>query len=55
MLSGILPTRLKYAIVKPLLKKGDKENLANYRPISVLPSFLKVFGKNYILQTSETY
>jgi Notch-like protein len=43
MLSGTLPTRLKYATVKPLLKKGDKENLANYRPISLLTSFSKVF------------
>jgi hypothetical protein len=29
MLSGTFSTRLKYAIVKPLLKKGDKENVAN--------------------------
>ena len=41
MLSGTFPTRLKYAIVKPLLKKGDKENEANYRPISLLASFSK--------------
>jgi len=38
-----LPTRLKYAIVKALLKKGDKENVANYRTISLLTSFSKVF------------
>jgi len=36
MLSGTFPTRLKYTIVKPLLKKGDMENIANYRPISLL-------------------
>jgi len=45
MLSGTFPTRLKYAIVKPLLKKGDKENVANYRPISLLISFSKVFER----------
>ena len=45
MLSGTFPTRLKYAIVKPLLKKGDKENIANYRPISSLTSFSKVFER----------
>jgi len=45
MLSGTLPTRLKYATVKPLLKKGGRENVANYRPISLLTSFSKVFEK----------
>jgi len=45
MLSGTFPTRLKYAIVKPLLKKEDKENVANYRPISLLTSFSKVLEK----------
>jgi hypothetical protein len=34
-----------YAIVKPLLKKGDRENVANYGPISLLTSFSKVFEK----------
>jgi len=42
MLPGTFPTRLKYAIVKPLLKKEDKKNTANYRPISLLTSFSKV-------------
>jgi hypothetical protein len=45
MLSGAFPTVLKYAIVKPLLKKEDKENIANYRPISLLTSFSKVFER----------
>jgi len=45
MLSGTFPTRLKYAIVKPILKKGNKENVTNYRPISLLTSFSKVFEK----------
>jgi hypothetical protein len=45
MLSGIFPARLKYATVKPLLKKGNKENVANYRPISLLTSFPNVFER----------
>jgi hypothetical protein len=45
ILSGTFPTRLKYAVVKPLLKKGDRKNVANYRPISLLTSFSKVFEK----------
>jgi len=44
-LSGTFPTRLKYAVIKPLLKKGDKDNIANYRPISLLTSFSKVFER----------
>jgi fructose-1,6-bisphosphatase/inositol monophosphatase family enzyme len=44
-MSGIFPTHLKYSIVKPLFKKGDKEDMTNYRPISLLTSFSKVFEK----------
>jgi hypothetical protein len=36
---------LKYSIVKPLFKKGDRENMANYRPISLLTPLSKVFEK----------
>jgi hypothetical protein len=36
---------MKYSIVKPLFKKGDKSNLSNYRPISMLTSFSKIFEK----------
>jgi hypothetical protein len=43
--SGIFPTPLKYSIVKPVFKKGNKENMANYRPISLLTSFSKVFER----------
>ena len=36
---------LKKALVTPIPKEGDKCNLNNYRPISVLPVFSKVFEK----------
>jgi hypothetical protein len=45
MISGILPIRLKYATIKPIFKNGDKKNVANYRPISILPSFSKILEK----------
>jgi len=56
VLYGTFPTRLKYATVNPLLKKGDKENVANYIPISLLTLFSKVFYKLYdrLLKLIET-
>jgi hypothetical protein len=42
MISGIFPTRLKYPTIKPIFKNRDKKNVANYRPISILPSFSKI-------------
>jgi hypothetical protein len=45
MISGIFPTRLKYATIKPIFKNGDKINVANCRPISILPSFSKILEK----------
>ena len=42
---GVFPDRLKYALVKPVHKKGSKQDLSNYRPISLLPVFSKVLEK----------
>jgi hypothetical protein len=58
ILSGIFPDRMKFSIVTPIYKKGDKTNPTNYRPISLLTSFSKVFKKAlYIRLTDqlETY
>jgi hypothetical protein len=43
--SSIFPTRLNFSVVKPAFKNGDKFNISNYRPISLLTAFSKVFEK----------
>ena len=40
---GAVPSELKLAKVIPLYKSGDKDSVANYRPISLLTSFSKIF------------
>lgn len=40
---GIFPDNLKHALVKPIHKKGDPAQIENYRPISLLSSFSKIF------------
>ena len=40
---GIFPQQLKHSLIKPLHKSGNPELLENYRPISLPPSFSKIF------------
>ena len=42
---GIFPDRLKIAKVTPIFKSGDKDNVSNYCPISILPVFSKVLER----------
>lgn len=39
------PSCLKKAVVTPVFKKGDKNTVDNYRPISLLPIISKIFEK----------
>jgi hypothetical protein len=41
--AGAFPERLKYALIRPVHKKGDKHLITNYRPTSLLTSFSKIF------------
>ena len=44
--TGIFPDRLNYAIVKLIFKnKGNRQDMTNYRPISLLTSFSKIIEK----------
>jgi hypothetical protein len=45
ILPGTFPDRLKFSIIKPIFKKGNKMNLTNDRPVSLLTSFSKGFEK----------
>jgi hypothetical protein len=39
----IHPNRLQYPIIKQFFKKGDKSQVSNYRPISLLNGFCEIF------------
>jgi len=49
---NVFPEELKRACVIPIYKKGSKNNIENYRPISVLPTISKVFEKLLLIQIS---
>ena len=53
---GIFPEELKLAKVLPIFKCEDEQLVQNYRPISILPFFSKVFEKimsKYIIEFME--
>ena len=52
--SGIFPDMLKIAKVIPIYKNGDKTLVSNYRPISLLSTFSKVYEKIF-LKRLESY
>ena len=43
-MKGIFLDRLKFAIIKSLCKKGNKNYVSNYRPVSLLIPFSKMFA-----------
>ena len=49
------PENWKTAKIKPLHKKGDKSEVNNYRPISLLPSLSKIIEKCMVHQITKYY
>ena len=45
LLYGIFPEKLKLAKITPVFKRGSIQDKDNYRPISVLSVFSKIFEK----------
>ena len=45
MNEGVFPDVLKVGKITPIYKKGNAESLENYRPVSILPIFGKIFEK----------
>ena len=60
--SGFVPTELKLAKVVPVFKSGNKDNFTNYRPISVLCIFSKIYERlaynrllNFLLKNNALF
>jgi hypothetical protein len=52
--SGVVPDALKIAKVISVVKKGDANITSNYRPISLLSVFDKIFRELYIIMCIVT-
>ena len=53
--TGVFPDSLKKAQVTPLHKKNDPLSKTNYRPVSVLSVFSKIFEKVFETQLSDFF
>ena len=47
------PDQLKIAKVTPIYKKGDRPDPGNYRPISILPTLLKIYESHVVSAIHE--
>ena len=42
---GVFADKLKQADIKPIYKKGSRNEKENYRPVSILPNLPKIFER----------
>jgi hypothetical protein len=48
--NGIFPDLMKCSKVVPIFKSGHRDNPSDYRPVSILPAFSKIFEKTMLTQ-----
>ena len=53
--NGKFPNCLKLANITPVFKKGARTSKTNYRPVSILPVFSKIFERLLSRQLSEFF
>lgn len=52
---AVFPDCLKTSIIVPIYKKGDKQQVDNYRPIALVPIFSKIFEHCVLSQLSSYF
>ncbi len=45
---SIVPSAWKMALVTPIFKSGERSDMANYRPISILPVVSKIVENGWL-------
>ena len=52
---NLFPNCLKSAIIKPIYKNDNKNDIANYRPIAILTALSKIFERSAEIQLTSHF